>query len=433
MGNEVKVLKDDMSTWWNKLPKEVRDVALVSAGVLVGIGLGRATGAFKNKAPAIKRAPSSQPEATNLLYRIESNVHEPEDIALIVPWTEDGWPGAAALLAAQNALIAAQNALIAAKNALIAPQNALAKASAAEKTAKDNLDGAVNTARLDLQNAKDDVLKTPPFSEAATAAAANANTAVETAKKMAGAATTKEATANKALEAANKALEAANKAADAAKTAADAANKAADAANKATKKAGDVRVATTAGIDYVDPGTIIVRGGSGGQKTPSTTRTRAAALLAAEGAANIANKAAAAAATNSVVAAAAALLANKALEAANKALDAANKEAKEAKTATDAANKALEAANKALEAARAVDKAPAILAVTLANVALTYLTGPTNNLKENLDQAVSAVTNAKNQLAEKEAAANAAAVAVQNAQNTVNDLTLGNGRNADYY
>jgi len=56
MGNEVKVLKDDMSTWWNKLPKEVRSVALVSAGVLGGIGLGRATGAFKNKAPVIKSA-----------------------------------------------------------------------------------------------------------------------------------------------------------------------------------------------------------------------------------------------------------------------------------------------------------------------------------------------------------------------------------------
>lgn len=49
MGDEVKVLKDDMSTWWNKLPKQVRDVVLVSTGVLVGIGLNRAAGALSDQ------------------------------------------------------------------------------------------------------------------------------------------------------------------------------------------------------------------------------------------------------------------------------------------------------------------------------------------------------------------------------------------------
>lgn len=42
MGDAVEVVKDvkdDTSNWWNKLPKEVRDIVLVSAGVLGGIAL----------------------------------------------------------------------------------------------------------------------------------------------------------------------------------------------------------------------------------------------------------------------------------------------------------------------------------------------------------------------------------------------------------
>jgi len=37
----VENVKAVTSNWWNKLPKQVRDVLLVSAGVLGGIGLGR--------------------------------------------------------------------------------------------------------------------------------------------------------------------------------------------------------------------------------------------------------------------------------------------------------------------------------------------------------------------------------------------------------
>lgn len=37
--DEAKVLKDNVSTWWNKLSKEARDILLVSAGVLGGIAL----------------------------------------------------------------------------------------------------------------------------------------------------------------------------------------------------------------------------------------------------------------------------------------------------------------------------------------------------------------------------------------------------------
>lgn len=39
--DETKIVKDDISNWWNKLSKEVRDVVLVSVGVLAGVAMVR--------------------------------------------------------------------------------------------------------------------------------------------------------------------------------------------------------------------------------------------------------------------------------------------------------------------------------------------------------------------------------------------------------
>jgi len=116
MGNEVKVLKDDMSTWWNKLPEEVRSVALVSAGVLGGIGLGRATGAFKNKAPAMKRAPSHMP-ITSRLFNFEKTWQDEYEYAQKIADA-----AAAAVTEAQNALTAATGAEKIAKDKWVAAE-----------------------------------------------------------------------------------------------------------------------------------------------------------------------------------------------------------------------------------------------------------------------------------------------------------------------
>jgi len=159
----VEDVKAVTSNWWNKLPKQVRSVALVSAGVLVGIGLGRATGAFTNKGPAIKSAPTSIPITSRLL-----NFNEGQKLAYD---------------AAEEIAVTAAAAVTA--------------ATSAEKTAKDKWD----VAEKDL--------------EAATTAAEAAKTAAAKATKAAAKATTAAAKAKRAVAAKKAAKDAADRAVDA--------------------------------------------------------------------------------------------------------------------------------------------------------------------------------------------------------------------------
>jgi hypothetical protein len=72
---EVKAVNDvkaDTSNWWNKLPKQVRDVVLVSAGVLGGIVIVRI--AESNSEKDDSEGPDDGPDEGPVLYEMKQQM-----------------------------------------------------------------------------------------------------------------------------------------------------------------------------------------------------------------------------------------------------------------------------------------------------------------------------------------------------------------------